>query len=240
MRKTIHTLFILILFSSTIATASTHNSAGSTNNAQQDSKGVTGLLLDDEYAPGTVLFKDGATSRQMFNYFIDLNQISFINESGDTLVVSDLSDINLITYADRVFIPLDKRKVAEVVKTFDDEETMLLLQREGRVSRVSDSSGPYGTSTETTSISRLNTMHEWDIHQELGAESMYERYTKDVYHVMKLGVPHRINNLRSFRRVFRSKWDEIKAYDKEHKPDLRKEEDLIALLEFCVGRKSEE
>ena len=151
--------------------------------------------------------------------------------------MSDLSDINLITYADRVFIPLDKRKVAEVVKTFGDEQTMLLLQREGRVNRVSDSSGPYGTSTETTSISRLNTMHEWEIHQELGAESMYERYTKDVYHVMRLGVAYRINNLRSFRRIFRPKWNEIKAYNKEHKLDVRNKEDLIALLEFCVGEK---
>ena len=240
MKKTITALFVLVLFSLTATTANNHYSAHNTASAQQDKKGLKEHLLDAAYVPGKVIFDDGSVSEEMLNYFINLNQVTYINEKGDTLVVSDLSDINLITYADRVFIPLDKRKVAEVVTTFDDEETMLLLQREGRVSRVSDSSGPYGTSTETTSISRLNTMHEWDIHQELGAESMYERYTKDVYHVMKLGVPHRINNLRSFRRVFRSKWDEIKAYDKEHKPDLRKEEDLIALLEFCVGRKSEE
>lgn len=80
-------------------------------------------------------------------------------------------------------------------------------------------------------------MHEWEIHQELGAESMYERYTKDVYHVMRLGVAYRINNLRSFRRIFRPKWNEIKAYNKEHKLDVRNKEDLIALLEFCVGEK---
>lgn len=237
MRKAILTLSVLVLFSSTIATANNHYKASNTSSAQQADRGVTGLLLDDEYSPGTVIFKGGATSRQMLNYFIDLNQITFINEKNDTLVVSDLSDINLITYADRVFIPLDKRKVAEVVKTFGDEQTMLLLQREGRVNRVSDSSGPYGTSTETTSISRLNTMHEWEIHQELGAESMYERYTKDVYHVMRLGVAYRINNLRSFRRIFRPKWNEIKAYNKEHKLDVRNKEDLIALLEFCVGEK---
>lgn len=235
MRKTIITLFILVLFSSTIATASTHSRAASTNNAQQDGKGVTGLLLDDEYTPGTVMFKDGATSRQRLNYFINLNQITFINESGDTLVVSDLSDISLITYADRVFIPIDKKKVAEVVKTFDDKETMLLKERVGKVTRVSDSSGPYGTSTETTTVSRLNTMHEWDIHQELGSENLYERYTKEEFVVMRFGVPHKIRNLRSFRGIFKPKWDEIKAYDKEHKPDLRKQEDLIALLEFCVG-----
>lgn len=236
MKNVILTLSILALFLSTKAFASKHYEAGSIYNAQQKDKDMIGLLLDDEYTPGTVMFKDGATSRQRLNYFIDLNQITFISESGDPLVLSDLSDISLITYGDRVFIPINKKKVAEVVKTFGDEKTMLLLERVGRVTRVSDSSGPYGTSTETTSISRLNTMHEWNIHQELGAESIYERYTKEEFIVMRLGVPHKIRNLRSFRSVFRPKWDEIKAYNKEHKPDLRKQEDLIELLEFCVGK----
>ena len=236
MRKTIVALSVLILFSTAIVCGNNLYNAHNTASEQQDNKGLKEHLLDAAYVPGKVIFKDGAISEEMLNYFINLNQITYINEKGDTLVVSDLSDIKLISYADRIFIPLDKKKVAEVIKTFADGETMLLLQRQGRVKRVSDSSGPYGTSTETTSISRLSSMHEWDIITTEGfdAESMYARITKEVFIAMKNRKQYKINNLKSLRKIFKPKWNEIKAYDKQHKPDLKNVEDVVALLEFCV------
>lgn len=236
MKKTITALFVLVLFSLTATTANNHYSAHNTASAQQDKKGLKEHLLDAAYVPGKVIFDDGSVSEEMLNYFINLNQVTYINEKGDTLVVSDLSDINLISYGNRIFIPLDKKKVAEVVKTFGDGETMLMLERQGKVTRVSDSSGPYGTSTETASISRLSSMHEWDILTNEGfeAESMYARITKEVFIVVRNRKQYKITNLKSLRKIFSSKWNEIKDYDKQYKPDLKNVDDVIALLEFCV------
>lgn len=236
MKRTIAALSVLVLFSLTVTIANNHYYTHNTGNTQQSDKKMQGYLLDATYSPGKVVFNDGAISEQKFSYFINLNQITYIGENGQPLVLSDLTGIKLISYADRIFIPLNKKKVAEVVKTFSDENTMLLLERQGDIKRVRDSSGPYGTSTETTSISRLTTMHEWDIITNEGfeAESMYKRITKEVFIVIKDTKQYKIRNLRSFKKIFRSRWDAIKAYNKQNKPDLKDVDDVIALLEFCV------
>lgn len=232
MKKTIFTLSVLLLISTTIICASNHELAMNKEALQQEDEQLPGQFLDPVFQFGWVNFKDGAISEQNFNYYLNLNQICYLNEEGNPLVLSDLSDIESVTYGKRTFLPIDKLKVAEVVKTFSND-LVLLLQRQSKVSRVSDSSGPYGTSTETASISRLNTMHEWDINQQLEAESMYKRIIKENFILLKNGESHKISNLRSFRKVFRSRWADIRAYASENKTDLENYQDLINLIEFA-------
>lgn len=236
MKQTILTLSVVVLFSTTVLCGNNHELAQYNIIAlQEQDEQLKNQLLDPVFQFGKVTFKDGAISEQNFNYYLHLGQICYIGEDGNPLVLSDLSDIEKVAYGDRTFIPIDryKSKVAEVLITFSDE-SMLLLQRQSKVTRVSDSSGPYGTSTETTTISRLNTMHEWDIHQPLEAESMYKRIVKESFLLMKSGKIHDISKLKSLKKIFRSNWKEIEAYAKENKTDFKNQQDLIGLLEFAT------
>lgn len=232
MKKTIFTLSVLLLFPTTIICAKNNELAVNPRTTQTENEQMEGKLLDSAFQSGQVNFKDGAISLQNFNYHLQLGQICYISEGASPLVLSNLSDIESVIYGDRNFIPIDKSNVAEVLKTFSDE-SMLLLQRQARVTRVSDSSGPYGTSTETATISRLNTMHEWDIHQPLEAESMYKRIIKERFFLMKSGKRFEISKLSSLKKIYRSNWKEIEAYVKENKTDLKNQQDLIDLLEFA-------
>lgn len=200
--------------------------------AQQENEQLEGQLLDPIFQFGRVNFKDGAISEQNFNYFLSLNQICYLNEEGNPLVLSDLSDIESVTYGKRTFFPIEKSKVAEVIKTFS-EKSVLLLQRQSKISRVSDTSGPYGTSTETATISRLNTMHEWDINQQFEAESMYKRIIKENFILLINGKRHNIKNLKSLKKIYRSNYKNIEAYAKENNIDFKNQQELIDLLEFA-------
>lgn len=236
MKKTILTLSVLVLFYTTIFCSNNQELAQYNKIAQQEqNEQLKNQLLDPVFQFGKVTFKDGAISEQNFNYYLHLSQICYIGEDGNPLVLSDLSGIEKVTYGDRTFIPIDKykSKAAEVLITFSDE-SVLLLQRQSKVTRVSDSSGPYGTSTETTTISRLNTMHEWDINQPLEAESMYKRIVKENFLLMHSGKIHDISKLKALKKIFRSNWKEIEAYAKENKTDFKNQEDLIDLLEFAT------
>lgn len=234
MKKTILSLSVLILFSSTILCgANNHQSADNKKTAQQENKHQGGQFLDVDFQPGEIIFKDSTSSQQNLNYYLDSNQICYLNEKGELLALSNLSDIDRVSYGDRTFIPIDKSNVIEVLKTFSDGSS-LLLQRQAKVTRVKDTSGPYGTSTITATVSRLTTMHEWNIHQPLETENIYKPIIKERFVLMKNGKKQKISKLNSLKKVFRPRWKEIKEYASQNNPDMKNHEDLIDLLEFCT------
>ncbi|MFA7066122.1 MAG: hypothetical protein WC199_05005 [Dysgonamonadaceae bacterium] len=234
MKKTILFLSVLILFSSTILCgANNHQSADNKKTAQQENDNQGGQFLDANFKHGEVFFKDGTNSQQNLNYYLNSNQICYLNEKGEPLVLVDLSDIERVSYGDRTFIPIDKSNVTEVLKTFSDGSS-LLLQRQAKVTRVKDTSGPYGTSTITATVSRLTTMHEWNIHQPLETENIYKPIIKEGFVLMKNQEKHKISKLNSLKKIFRPRWKEIKEYASQNNPDMKNPEDLIDLLEFCT------
>lgn len=233
MKKTIFTLSVLLLFSTTIICSNNYELSATDITAQQDNDQLQGQFLDPVFQSGHVIFKDGTGSQQNLNYHLNSNRICYINESGDAFVLVDLSTVKEVTYGNRTFIPTVKSEIAEVLKTYDDG-SKLLLQREARLASDDDNRGPYGGSTVTASVTRLTTMSEWDVFAPLAMDNIFKPNIKERFILMKDGKRHKISRLKSLKKIYRDNWKKIEAYASQNKPDFKNQQDLIDLFEIAT------
>ena len=61
------------------------------------------------------------------------------------MIMNNLENVVVVRYANRTFIPISKTEIAEEVKIWDNE-TSLLLQRQAK---ITSARGPYGGNTIT-------------------------------------------------------------------------------------------
>lgn len=230
MKKSILALSVSLLFLSTIVCGANHSVAHAKAAIQQESGSLEGSFLDADFLVGKVIFKSGTSTQQKLNYHFASNRISFMNEKGEYFALANLATVEMVTYGDRSFVPINKGDIAELMQTFSDG-SMLLLERKARVRKMD---GAYGTSSTTASTHRLSSAPAMGIYDRLEPENAPKPKVREVFLLLKDGKRHTITRLRSLRKLFKPKWDAIKAYDKEHKPDFKNRQDLIALLEFCV------
>lgn len=233
MKKTIFTLSVLIVFSSTILYAQNPQSKQNEKQTQEKKINLEGQFLDADYQRGKIIFKDGINAEENLNYHLNSNRISYINEKSEPFVLVDLSDIIMVSYGDRTFIPMGQSNIAELLKIFSDE-SRLLLQRHAKISVEKDNKGPFGVSTTTASVNRLTTGYDMRLFEPLEMDNIYKPVITKKYILMKDGKRYTISRLKSLKRVFRSKWAEIEEYAAENSPDLKNHQDLIDLLEFCT------
>jgi hypothetical protein len=233
MKKTIFTLSVLLLFSTTIICANDHMLAANDKAAQQENEQLHSQFLDPVFQSGHVIFKDGTGSEQNLNYHLNSNRICYINESGDAFVLVDLSTVKEVTYGNRTFIPTVKSEIAEVLKTYDDG-SKLLLQREARLATDDDNRGPYGGSTITASLTRLSTMPEWGVFEPLAMDNIFKPDVKERFVLMKEGKRHKISRLKSLKKIYRKNWKKIETYAKENNSDFKSQQDLIDLFEIAT------
>lgn len=194
-------------------------------------------FLDENFQPGKIYYKSESILMDSLNYHINTNRICFLNENGDPFTFVDLSNILMITYGNRTFVPISKSAIAEVIKTFPDG-SKLLLQRITKII-TSDKAGAYGGSTNTGSVKKLKSEQ---FSQVLFNESMQKlevieevKYSVgNKIYITKNGKRHLIYNLRSFKKVYGNNWDEIHAYAVKNQLDIKNTQDLINLLEFCT------
>ena len=227
MRKAILVLSALMLFSSNFVFAQT-NEQKNTTVPDEPIDQRKAHFLDAQFHLGEILFKTGEISYQKLNYHLGANAIGYIADNGKFLILNNLENVLVVRYADREFYPIGKTEIAEAVKTFDDDAT-LLLQREAK---LSGPAGPYGGNTITGSATSLTTMPDWGVFDPLNPTNIPAPEITERYLLLEDGNRHKLTKISSLRKVYKSKWKEIKEYDKEHKPSFKNQQDLIDLLEF--------
>ena len=232
MKKTILTLSVLLFFSTTIICANSNESAIISKAAQQEEESLGGQFLDPVFQSGKVTFKDGSISPQNLNYHLNSNRICYLNENGDPFVLVDLSTVGKVTYGNRTFIPYVKSDIVELLKTFKDDSRLVLL-RKAKISTSDDNRGPYGGSTVTASVTRLTKMPEWGVFEPLEMQAIFKADIRESFVLLKDGKRHKIKNLKSLKKIYRSNWKKIEAFAKENNTDLKNQQDLIDLLEFA-------
>lgn len=230
MKNLILALTVFTLFSTAIISENTPRVEHSMTPIHQAMGDMKGNFLDANFMVGKIVFKDGTSSQQKLNYHFASNSISFMNDKGEFFTLADLGTVELITYGNRNFVPINKSNIAELLKTFDDG-SMLLIERKTRVRKMD---GAYGSSSITASTTNLSSAPSMGIYDRIEPENAPKPKVSEVFILMKDGKRHTISRLKSLRNIFKHKWDEIRTYDKQHKPDLKHAENLIALLEFCM------
>ena len=199
----------------------------------ENGKPQTEQYLDPTFESGKILFKTGSTTQYNLNYHLYSNSICFLNEKDEPFILVDLSNVLMLTYGNRTFIPIDKSNVAEVVRTFSDG-SKLLLQRIAKTEKGSDSSGAYGLSTETAAITSYSSMRFEGHTVKLEVPKNTKFALSERLFIIKDSKKYSISKLKSLRKVYKSKWDDIQAYAEQNNTNVKDIQELIDLLEFST------
>jgi len=194
----------------------------------------TSCFLFYDYQDATFYSKKGMGKVKM-NYNMLTGDMMFINE-GDTLALSNPQDIISITIGKQEFIYKSKNYL-EILQEIDNK--MLLVQRRIKPTVVKQT-GAYGVTTASASI-----------HNASGLQTTTSVYgdsklntTKQVVYEVVYTFYLQINNSlytgateKNFQKIFGANQKErISNYIKENKLNLKKEEDIIQLFNFCAGK----
>lgn len=233
MKRIVFVLSALMLFSSAMLYAKNYKSGHTKTSAKQDNEKLKGQLLDVDFQLGKVVFKDGTSSQENLNYHLPSNRICYINEQNEPFVLVELRDILMISYGNRTFVPVNNVSVAELLKTFSDG-SRLLLQRQAKTEVGDDNSGAYGASTVTSSVVKLTSLRLEGHTSNFEVADDKSLVIREKFTLTMNGKNYTISKLKSLKKIYPSKWKAIEGYAAQNKPNLKNQQDLITLLEFCT------
>jgi hypothetical protein len=186
-------------------------------------------FLFPEFQDALVLSKKG-TSKAKMNYNMLTGSMMFIGQDGDTLILSNPGEIRAIRFGRQEFIHAAKEYV-EILATAG--VAGLAVSRRIKPATVKQY-GAYGMTTSTAAIDNLNVVADKATPDGL-------TINKEItYAVIQIFYLHDGKSLRpatgkNFEKIFgKHKKEQISAYIKEYNLDLKKEEDLIKLFNFCA------
>lgn len=186
------------------------------------------IYLLPDFTRGIISFKDGTVSTQRFDYNSLLDEMHFINPSGDTLAIAEPGLVKLIEI-DTIKFYYDSGYMQQV---YAQGNYKLAVKHIWKQMPGKKESG-YNMGSETGSIETFSTVTNINgavgklrVPKDVLFKSEISFYIGDKYnHFQKA-------NKRNFNVLFKKK--NVAQYMKDNKVDLNKEEDLKALLQFCV------
>jgi hypothetical protein len=189
-------------------------------------------FLDTLFQAGRITYKSGSSSSAYINYNIVSNSIYFLGEQNKAYMLDRLIDIAIISYGKRIFMPITPTRVAEVIVQCSNGTT-LLLQRQSKISNSRHTRGPYGTSTETSSLDRVEVVSSGGFHTDIDRNLNVKVDVISNYFIINNGKQYSIRNFKSLKKLFPLKWDEISSYIKEKELSFSNSNDMISLINFC-------
>lgn len=191
-------------------------------------------MLDSVFHNGRVAFKSGEITRAFLNYNVVANGIFFLNDNKEALQLMGLSDIKLVSYGNRTFIPINANEIAELIKSYDDG-TNLLLQRISKVKNNVEYRGAYGTSTSTSSVVRVRSWNDQGASIPIDRTTEVEVIIESKFLILKNGKITPLRRISDLKKVYPNKWSEIKTFVNTSKINLKRTGDVIALVNFCAN-----
>lgn len=191
-------------------------------------------MLDSVFHNGKVVFNSGEVTRAFLNYNVVANGIFFLNDNKEALQLMGLSEIKLISYGKRTFMPINSNEIAEMLMSYDDG-TNLLLQRISKVKNNVEYRGAYGTSTTTSSVVRVRSWNDQGASVPIDKTTEIEVTIESKFLIMKNGKITPLRKLSDLKKVYPSKWNEIKSFVSSNKINLNRTGDVIALINFCAN-----
>jgi hypothetical protein len=202
-------------------------SAGLTVNAQDNSEMVSRHYVLPDFVKGSVLMKSGKTQTAMMNYNMITEEMIF--ENGSTrLAMDNLQKIDTIYLDSLKFVPHEKIfyevLINDKISLFKKDKCNLLQ---------SGSPAGYGGTSETSATTSISIL--------VGSGSMYklqlpkEYHVKDAsqFYVSQDSSQSIVTNQKQFLKAFPQKSKELEAYIKQNKLNVKKQDDLVALIKKC-------
>ena len=192
-----------------------------------------GMYRFAKFRPGIVKFKDSSFAKALLNYNVILNDMQFINTNGDTLVLTDIKQIDSIRIDSDVFYY--EKGYLQVIDDYN--ETKLVMRQVNSVQYLKK--GALGLTNPTVHTfsyedpqSGLYTGNKLMINEdivllkEISYSLVYKKFRQ---------TPA---NYDGFLKAFPGIKNEIRQYVDENKTNFRMEADLNKLLKFCIQHSS--
>jgi hypothetical protein len=187
--------------------------------------------LLEQFQQGTVSLHNGTKANARLNYNLLLEEIQFIDITGDTMALADEHLVKQISIDDKIFYYGEQ---SGFVETIADYSPVKLAIHQKFATINAEKMGAYEQSSAVSSIrtyksfttntgQRQNLKLKGDL--VLAIESAF-------YFVDQNNRTYKANKS-ALRKIFPEKKNIIRDFVKEEKIDFNKEEDLRKLLQYC-------
>ncbi len=197
--------------------------------AEKDSVSFKKLMLNEEFANGTVLMKSGSTGDAALNYDTDNQNIVFI-KNGKYMFLTGTELIDTVYIANKKFIPV-KDKMYEVIA---NGEVALLIEYNNKRHPVQATTDYNGSSKkELSHVSNTVT----DTYTNKLYKSDYDVVVVKTYWIQKDNSLYKANSVKQFIKPFPGKMQNaIDQFVETNQINFNEEKDLIKLVDFCNSR----
>jgi hypothetical protein len=185
-------------------------------------------FLFPDFYEAMVVTKKG-TGKAIMNYNMLTGDMMFIDQNGDTLAVLNPEEIRAIRFGKQEFIRNAKEYV-EILATAG--VTGLAVSRRIKPATVKQY-GAYGMTTSTAAIDNVSVIADkarpdgLTINKEVTYAVIQTFYLHD-------GKSLRPATEKNFQKLFGKSKEVVNAYVKEQGLDLKNEEDITRLFNFCA------
>ena len=194
------------------------------------------IYLFDDFVQAKVMFRNHTSSYVMLNY--DASNKTMLFKNGEELMeMTNPEQVDSIRFGNRTFVPASKgfREVAHLKNGTVQIDWLLKEINTG-------SKGALGTTTQGTvqNVEMLDFGLSTEKHtdyqrQKLGSTDVYKRKSDNTYYIPVNGKMEKVKNLKQLCKLFPNQKEQIEAYAKECKTDMKQTYDALVLLDYVLG-----
>ena len=175
----------------------------------------------------------GSNINTKMNYNLLMDRMQFIDENGDTLIMTDNKAVTVVMFGKRPF-KYSPKGFVEVLVVDSPNSTELSIKRSIKLIDRKKT-GPYGIKLNSSSVNDL-----YSTGQDAG-EGLYKIATtaeelsfirKNIFY-LSTNDKYTVANRKGFMKTYAKQKNEITDYLKRFPVDFEKEEDIARLFDFC-------
>jgi len=203
------------------------NSKGNINGKIPDSL----LFVMDKFSTGSILLKNGTQQTGKLNIVTYNQKIWFINEKGDTLVMSNNDDVTMLIAQNTIFKRI-RNNFVNIISQDGDYSFGIIKTLE-----IKDppKTAAYGGTSETSSVTEISTLTN-------GSGNIYQLnpthhapYTLSIEPVLLKKNSMYFPSKKIFLKVFKKNKEEISNYLKNNKTDFEDAHQVMKLYQYSVS-----
>ncbi len=188
------------------------------------------------FQKGKVTYLNGTFTAATFNYNLLLGEVQFIDKKGDTLTLGGEPALISILIGETLYLYSHNNGYLEVVADFP---SLKLGKRQKLVPAGMEKVGAYEQSTGVSAIRNTTSIVGNNSQSYLLDPKGDMLFSKaEAYYLIDQNNTFHKADKAAVLRMFPQHKKAISDYLKEQTPDLKKEEDLKNLLQFCTALKS--
>lgn len=186
------------------------------------------IYLLNDFTQGTVLMKNGSKAVTLLNYDA-CNRLMKYKEKDDIMILTNTQQVDTIFIASHKFIPAN-RFFLEVIDMPNGKAYINWLLKETYKGKV----GAYGQTTQSTTSTTINTSYYNKGIYKNENKDVIDTYNDNDYWFFLNNKLVKFKNEKSLLKLFPQKEEAIRNYIKKYKTDMKKPEQIIELMNYCL------